>query len=269
MNTTLAKKIFTRVSGEELMKKYRPELFGKRTPRCKKITYMGKDIWSDICTLDMSHIRDFTRDYSIEKGKYAEIHRDPEYYKALINKTNLDKKYSPCHPEQFSESVVKPHIRKFISKKLNPDDIDKYIIEQMKEQLENHVKERINQQSKADWSEYLILMNCPNIIPTLKNTKGTDMYLLKDDGSIEDLDIKTTRNIWGIEDKKEAIKKLYEGQGPDRFSSDPRLYIYLSDMMVCDSESIVKQLNEKYDIEFNYKSHNREYKVTGCRLIIV
>ena len=42
------------------------------------------------------------------------------------------------------------------------------------------------------------------------------MYLVKEDGSVEDLDIKTTRSIWGIEDKKEAIKKLYEGQGKDR-----------------------------------------------------
>ena len=51
-------------------------------------------------------------------------------------------------------------------------------------------------------------------------------FLLTPTG-IVDLDIKTTRNIWEITDPKEAITRLYERQGEDRFSYDPRLYIYL------------------------------------------
>ena len=75
--------------------------------------------------------------------------------------------------------------------------------------------------------------------------------------TIEDLDIKTTRSIWGIEDKKEAIKKLYEGQGSDRFSANPRLYIYLSDKELCDSENIVNQINETYHIDFIYDNWSK------------
>jgi hypothetical protein len=267
MNENIAKKIFKKGQAENFLKIHKPELFGKRTDRCKKIIYLGNDLYSDICSIDINTIKEYVREYSITEGKYSDIHKDPDYSRTLINETNIDKKHSPCHPEQFSESVVKPLIRNFISKKMNPDDIEKYIEEKIKPKLENHVRERINQQTKADLSEYLILMNCKNIIPTLKQTKGTDMYLVKDDGSVEDLDIKTTRSIWGIEDKKEAIKALYENQGKDRFSDDTRLYIYLSDKELCDPENIVKQLNELYEIEFIYDKKN--YRVDGCRLVII
>jgi hypothetical protein len=264
----LVKKVFNKGQGEEFLKIHRPELFGK-TQRAKKIKYLGDDIWTDISKINIEHIKSYTRDYSInnEDGKYYHINCNPEYHKNLINRSKIDKKDSPCHPENFSESVVKPCIRTFIKKKMNPDDIETYIKNQLVDKLVKHAAERINQQVKADWSEYLILKHCPDVFPTLKHTKGTDMYLVKVDGEIEDLDIKTTRSIWEIEDKKEAIKKLYEGQGKDRFSDNPRLYIYLSDKELCESENIVKQMNEKYDIDFTYEK--KDYKVNGCRLIII
>ena len=261
-------KIFKKDIALECLKNFNPEKFGPRTNRCRKITYLGDDLWDDLLQIPNLLIKEYVREYSIsDKGKYAEIHSDPEYFKTLINKSKIDKKDSPCHPEQFSESVVKPLMRKFISEKRNADDLPTYIKTHMVDLLVKHATERTNQQVKADWSEYLILMNCPDIIPTLKQTKGTDMYLLKEDGTIEDLDIKTTRSIWEIEDKKEAIKKLYEGQGKDRFSANPRLYIYLSDKELCESDNIVKQMNEKYDIDFTYEKI--DYKVNGCRLIII
>lgn len=265
----LVKKVFNKGTGEEFLKIHRPDLFGLKTQRAKKIKYLGDDIWTDISKIDNKHIKCYTRNYSInnEDGKYYDINSDPEYHKSLINKSKIDKKDSPCHPEQFSESVVKPGMRKFIKEKRNPDDLETYIKTQMVDKLVKHAIERTNQQVKADWSEYLILMHCPDVFPTLKHTKGTDMYLLKEDGSIEDLDIKTTRSIWEIKDKKEAIKKLYEGQGKDRFSANARLYIYLSDKELCESGNIVKQMNEKYDIDFTYEK--TEYKVNGCRLIII
>jgi len=266
MNENIAKKIFRKDQAINFLEKNKPELFGKRNERCKKIIYLGNDLYSDICSVDIITIKEYVREYSITEGKYAEIHKDPEYFKALIIKSKIDKSDSPCHPEQFSESIVKPCIRKFIREK-QMGDLETYFTENLMESLIKHATERVNQQVKADWSEYLILMNCKNIIPTLKQTKGTDMYLVKDDGSVEDLDIKTTRNIWGIEDKKEAIKALYEKQGKDRFSDDPRLYIYLSDKELCDSENIVKQLNELYEIEFIYDKKN--YRVNGCRLVII
>ena len=266
MNKTIAQKIFTKDIGEKFLKKNKPELFGLKTPRSRKIVYLGNDLHLDICSVDIDIIKEYTREYSITEGKYKEIHDDPEYFKDLINKSKIDKSDSPCHPERFSESVVKPCIRKYINEK-QTGDFETYIKEQLMGSLIKHSIERVNQQVKADWSEYLILINCPNIIPTLHNTKGTDMYLVKEGGIIEDLDIKTTRSIWGIEDKKEAIKKLYEKQGSDRFSANPRLYIYLSDKELCDSENMVKQINEIYDIDFIYDKV--DYKVSGCRLIIV
>ena len=39
------------------------------------------------------------------------------------------------------------------------------------------------------------------------------------------------------------------------------------DKELCDSENMVKQINEIYDIDFIYDNVN--YKVSGCRLIIV
>lgn len=265
---TLVKKVFNKGQAEEFLKKHRSDLFGLKTKRARKSTYLGDDIWLDISKIDNNLIKDYTRDYSINNinGKYYSINSDPEYHKSLINKSKIDKKDSPCHPEQFSESVVKPLMRKYIKDKCN-DDLEEYITKNMTDPLIKHALERFNQQSKADWSEYLLLIHCPNIFPTLKHTKGTDMYLLNDDYTIDDLDIKTTRNIWGIKDKKEAIKMLYEKQGKDRFSKDPRLYIYLSDKELCGSEYIINQLNEKYDVEFKYE--DEIYKVIGCRLIII
>jgi hypothetical protein len=264
----LVKKVFKKEQAIDFLKIHRPHLFGLKTPRSKKIQYLGDDLWGDISKIENNHIKDFAREYSIknEMGKYFDINLDPEYHKSLINKSKIDKKDSPCHPEQFSESVVKPIIRKYIKEKCN-DDLETYITNTMTTPLIKHALERFNQQSKADWSEYLLLIHCPNVFPTLKHTKGTDMYLLNSDDTIDDLDIKTTRNIWGIEDKKEAIKMLYEKQGKDRFSDDPRLYIYLSDKELCESDNIINQMNEKYDIDFKYE--HKDYKVIGCRLIII
>lgn len=94
------------------------------------------------------------------------------------------------------------------------------------------------------------------------------MFLLTPTG-IEDLDIKTTRSIWEITDPKEAITRLYEEQGEDRFSSDPRLYIYLSDNYEIDEAKINTQLETTYDITFQYKKHKKNYNVIGARLIII
>ena len=267
MNSRIAKNIFSnKVIAEECLERYRPHLFELRTPRCKKKRYAGNNVYQDLCGLSLGNILEFTREYSVTKGKYKDIHEDPDYFKSLIDRSRVDKSDSPCHPERFSESVIKPLIRKYICEK-RTDDLNEYITSNITALLIKHATERINQQTKADWSEYVIMMNCTNIIPTLKHNKGTDMYLVNDDGTIEDLDVKTTRTIWDIPDKKEAIKKLYEKQGEDRFSSNPRLYIYLSDKELCGSENIIQQMCETYNVEFTYG--NTTYNVSGCRLIVI
>lgn len=260
------KKIFKKDQALTVLEKFNPELFGKKTQRSKKITYIGEELYTDIQKINIKTLIEYIRDYSItnEDGKYKAINDDPEYYKILIKTTNIKKDDSPCHPQQFSESVVKPNTRKAINNK--SDDIVNEIVNMCLVDFHNHVKERINQQVKADYTEWLMIKYNPNIIPTLKHSKGTDMFLLTPTG-IVDLDIKTTRSIWGITEPKEAIIKLYEKQGEDRFSSDPRLYIYLSDNNEIDEEKINTQLETTYDITFHYKKET--YNVIGTRLVII
>mgnify|MGYP003644886335 CR=1 FL=1 len=260
------KKIFKKGQALTVLERFNPELFGKKTQRSKKITYIGEDLYSDVRKIDTKTLIEYIRDYSItnEDGKYKAINDDTEYYKILIKTTNIKKDDSPCHPQQFSESVVKPNTRKAINNK--SDDIVNEIVKMCLVDFHNHVKERINQQVKADYTEWLMIKYNPNIIPTLKHSKGTDMFLLTPTGIVE-LDIKTTRSIWEIIDPKEAITKLYEQQGEDRFSSDPRLYIYLSDNYEIDEEKINTQLETTYDITFQYKKET--YNVIGARLVII
>ena len=260
------KKIFTVETGHKFLKSEKPELYGKKNKRCRKDKYLGSknELWVDIQKTDSNKMLKFTRNESIN-NKYKNIHNNPEWVKETLKKTNISKEKSPCQPEQFSESVVKPNIRKRIE--LLDNDIIENCIKDLQEQLRNHVKERINQQLKADYSEYLIMMNCPKIIPTLHHTKGVDMYLLNEDNTIEKLDIKTTRSTFGITDPAEAIKKLYEKQGSDRFSASPRLYIYLSNNEIPNKEDIENQLNKKYNIKFSYD--NIQYNVEGARIIFI
>ena len=128
-----------------------------------------------------------------------------------------------------------------------------------------HEKERLYQQLRGDYTEYLLLLSEPNIIPTLKNTKGTDMYLIKDN-TIIDLDIKTTRTVWDLEnDPKLSIQKLYEKQGADRFSANPRTYIYYSSNPNINEQNIRNQFYKTYDVEFIYEK--KLYNVKGARFI--
>lgn len=267
MNLSILKKIFNKEQSLKCLKYFQPNKFGKKSNRSKKITYLGNDSWNDLLSIPVDNIRDFTRDYSIsEDGKYYNIHRNLDWVKNTIMKTKVLKEKSPCRPQQYSESVVKPLIRKYINEK-RTEPIEDFVNREMMQSLIIHSTERINQQLKADYSEYIIMISCPNIIPTLKHSGGTDMYLLNSDNSIEELDIKTTRSIWGITEPKEAIKKLYEKQDKDRFSYNPRLYIYLSDGDMCSKDKIIEQLNCKYTIQFSYEK--KDYIVNGTRLIIV
>lgn len=260
------KKIFKKDQALTVLETFNPELFGKKTQRSKKITYIGDNLYADIQKIETKSLIKYARDFSInnEAGKYKAINDDPEYFKNQIRITNIKKENSPCHPQQFSESVVKPNVRMAIKDK--PDDMVATVMAMNTDPYLNHVKERINQHIKAEFTEWLIMKHNVNIMPTLIHSKGTDMFLLTPTG-IVDLDIKTTRSIWGITDPKTAIKKLYEQQGEDRFSSDPRLYIYLSDNDVIDEEKINTQIETTYDITFEYNKET--YNVEGARLVII
>ena len=258
------KKIFKKQQATDVLKSFNPELFGKRTSGSRNITYLGEDLYTDIQNIHTKKLMNYTREISISNGKYKAINDDPEYYKRQIALTNVKKEDSPCHPQQFSESVVKPNVRRAIKDK--PDNIAAAVNAMIKDKSEKHVNERVNQQIKADYSEWLILKYNPNIMPTLKHDAVTDMYLITETAVVA-LDIKTTRSIWGITDPKEAITKLYENQGEDRFSSEPRLYIYLSDNDEIDEQNLRLQLETTYDIIFQYNKVT--YTVIGARLIII
>ena len=72
------------------------------------------------------------------------------------------------------------------------------------------------------------------------------MFLLED-SMITELDIKTTRSVFNEYEPKKAIIKLYEKQSEDRFSSNTRLYIYLSDNFNLSKEKIIEQLYTSYE----------------------
>tara|TARA_B100000242_G_C43050722_1_gene490897 strand:- start:2166 stop:2996 length:831 start_codon:yes stop_codon:yes gene_type:complete len=269
------KKVFNRDIGIEYLKSKKPDLFRVKTKNGYKElkTFKGSlnQLYEEISIFSNQDLITFTRDFSLnnQKGKYYEIHRDNKYYINLIKENLTTKKDSPCNQQDFSEQIVKPFIRQYIKDK-SQENIEELVTKELLPILIKHVKERTYQQVKADYSEYLILMNCQNIMPTLTHKAGTDMYLLNEKNEFEDLNIKTTRSIWDIKEPKDAITKLYEKQGKFRFESCPRTYIYLSDNIINDNNTInknkiKKQLIKKYDINFNYK--NKEYQVKGCRFI--
>tara|TARA_B110001450_G_scaffold204129_1_gene193779 strand:- start:4098 stop:4922 length:825 start_codon:yes stop_codon:yes gene_type:complete len=274
MDIIFLKKLFTKEQANLLLKGKCPELW--RIPyRCRKERFVCEDtkcVYEGILKhLSIQDVIYYTRDFSINNinGKYQNIHRNPEKTRELIRQSNIKKEDSPCYPQNFSESVVKPNVRECIGKYFDTDNyaIFEEIDKKIEIKLKNHIKERVNQQIKGDYSEYLILMSSDNIIPTLKHSKGTDMFI-KEDDEIVPLNIKTTRNVWGLDkNPEEAIKQLYEKQGEDRFEFTPRLYIYLSDRQDLDYTKINEQLAKTYNIAFMYKGET--YDVYGCRFIVV
>ena len=268
-NIQIVKKVFTTPLALEFLKDKKPELFGKRTLRSRIDTYIGKStIFEEIAKQSWETIKEWTRKYSLEneKGKYYEIKNNLEYHTNNIKKNLIDKKDSPCRPEDFSEVVVKKLVRGGIKKK--EENLLKYIYDEIigKNLLLNHIKERITQQEKADVSEYYIIKNDENIIPTLKHSKGIDMFKLEN-GIPVPLDIKTTRSIHDAKTSEEAIIKLYEKQDSARFSASPRLYIYMSSCSNVDETKLLEQIQKKYDIKFTYKK--TEYEVKGARIAIL
>tara|TARA_Y100001970_G_scaffold160162_1_gene195927 strand:+ start:4563 stop:5363 length:801 start_codon:yes stop_codon:yes gene_type:complete len=266
MNVSIVKKIFKKDIAIIFLKEKNPNLFGLRTPRCRTEIYLGNNIYEDISNIPLDDILKWTRDYSInnKNGKYYHVHKNIDYYKKNIKKYSITKEESPCYPEKFSECVVKPSMRMAI--KNNKEDILTCIMEEVQPKLLLHVKERITQQLKADYSEYLLFQACPKIIPTLHHKKGTDLFLVEDN-SIIDLDVKTTRSTFNITDPKKAIIQLYMKQGDNRFSCEPRLYIALVNDTESSKEDISTQLYKKYDIDFTYKK--QKYNVCGTRIIFM
>ena len=254
---------------KDFLLKYKPNLF-KKTKNGKYRYNKKCNEEEELCSCNFEQIREYNRQKVIENGeKYYDIHSKIDKNNKLLIETKIDPNDSPCNPDNFSDTIVKPHMRNLIKNyditkdfKLERDKC----LEKMFKLLEIHLNERTHQQVKADLSEYYLYISNNKIIPTLNHKKGIDMYYFINYNSVESLDIKTTRNIWNKEGK-EAIKLLYEKQGNERFSSNPRTYIYFSNITDnVDKESISEQFLKVYNnIEFTY--NKKKYIVNNCRLI--
>ncbi len=267
------KKIFKKEAAEEFLRKEKPHLFKKTKKGNYKYVKEAINFWKEFDNISIYKIKDFVREYVFndKNGKYYYIHRNLEKTQNLIKQTIILKKNSPCYPENFSEQVVKKNTRllipEYYEKNLETEELLNRINEMDKPKLVLHEKERVNQQVKADYTEYLLLQADESIIPTIPNTKGTDMYKIENE-KLVDLDIKTTRSIFEIKNNPElVIKTLYEKQGETRFSSKSRTYIYIHNNFnpEHDYSEIKKQLNRTYNINFSYKK--KDYYVENTRLI--
>ena len=251
---------------ESLLRQNNPELFGLLTPRSRIQKYKGDNIWRDVANIEMEIIKDFCRAHVVSQGgKYYDIDNNTNWFLKQIKDTWMQKEDSPCHPQSFSESVIKPACRSSIK---NFDNcLVSSVQNQVLEKLALHIKERLNQQLKADYSEYLLFSLDDRIIPRLTHQKGIDMFLLNN-GIVESLNIKTSRSTNLIEDPKKAIIYLYENQGKDRFESKPRLYLIMnSQKNMAGKDEIKKQLDEKYNVSFKWEG--KTFSVEGCRIIFL
>jgi hypothetical protein len=207
---------------KEFLIQYKPELFNTTSKGSKRYKKNVKEE-NEFLKCSFEQIKEFNRKKVIQIGeKYYDIHSNIDKYKKILIESKIEPNDSPCNPDNFSDTVVKPNMRDYIKYHDTTKDLKlekKKYLEKIIKKLEIHFDERTYQQAKADLSEYYLYINNDNIIPTLNHKKGIDMYYLNNN-QVESLDIKTTRNIWD-KDGEEAIKSLYENQGNDRFSSNP------------------------------------------------
>ncbi len=193
------------------------------------------------------------------KSKYStkRFLEESEKYKRCIEiietEFKNDKKWG-FHPSSYEDYLIKC-IRKYSS-------IDEARIENLKNSDKNLVIKSYNN-ARSFLFEYFLVRNKQNILPTLSNSKGLDIFLDKK------WDIKNTSGVtsefkkdFGEKWKEVALKNpktvaeyLFKNQGEDRFNCDDRIFIIdLSDSYknVNEIDNICKNMNfnEVYDISF-------------------
>lgn len=290
MNLKQIKKIFGNTkNAQNFLQQKHPTVFTKKgRDRTKKYhTEDHGDIYQYI--LDKASLQDI-RDFIFgvvtnSGGKFYVIHTQRTKAEKLLDavqqkceclREELGRQTEVCMPDKFSDQIVKPKMRDALSS-LKTVVEQKQIVEEIKELAELHYWERELAQLKGDIAEYNLLIQASQyLIPTLKHNAGTDFFLI-DDMDIADLDIKTS--VWpsffneGIT-PQEGIRLLYENQGDERFSKEPRLYLIRpskeNKTPQCNL-NLKEQLFATYDITFNYTSPNNagRYNVEGCRIIFL
>jgi len=201
-----------------------------------------------------------------------------------------------CLPDAFSDSIVKRQVRKYFIPL--PIGSDKFKKAEKSTQLLCliHSFERSIMQIAGDLSELRLLKSNNKdddnlIFPTFTHKAGDDFlsYDIKT-RSFSGLDVKTSKWPKHFEERtdfddpiptreeamskpEKAIRRLYEKQGEDRFSSSPRLYLVRTPPgeTVSTTESIREQFNNSYSIKFLYKAKGSktscEYKVDRAKII--
>jgi hypothetical protein len=156
---------------------------------------------------------------------------------------------------------------------LDDESVFEFEMEKTAEMAKIHFVQRMIKQLKNDLNEYELLMCSERIIPFLKHSNGTDLTLIEEDGSITELDIKSSRfpSSFHIDEKKpeDSIRTMYEKQGEDWFSAKPRLYLISMPEGKKRPKPIFEQLIDKKDISFFYNKHNKTYSVKGARIVFL
>jgi|TARA_R110000823_G_scaffold199313_1_gene330421 hypothetical protein len=274
----------------DFVRHYHPHTFTKKTTRSRKETFNRRcDVYEYIKIYSqVSTFRSWVFDFCTTKGgKFYEFHSD---YKRYVNKYNeLQKERTKlqvelntedvCFPDNFSNDVTKPMIRKALYSVCLADQNSLRQLHLKYADL--HWFDRQIAQLKNDLAEYKLLIELENYIPTLKHKAGNDAYLIDASGKLKDLDIKTSR--WPKffvdgETRAEAATKLYQKQGAERYSENSRLYLVLpsnNGYKPKDNLSIKAQLDLAFDVTFTHsdkkirEQYGKDRLVRDVRLIFL
>jgi len=194
-----------------------------------------------------------------------------------------NKRLELCLPDRYSDQIVKPRMRVIMKKGCSSDVSMVDLIEESARRfaLEDklHTVERLVSQLKNDIAEYQLFREAQGYIPLLVHKRGADAILLEGEKFVS-LDIKTSRWAKFFHDKidaKTVARLLYENQGIDRYSENPRLYLVLPSINgqkpVTDNRSTVDQLSYSFDLCFNKEKQKKKppihVNVVGVRVVFL
>lgn len=247
---------------------------GKKANNLSEAIEYGNEILKNLLELRSKERKEY-----IEEGHTKIFHLDE-------GKTDI------CLPDNFSDTITKRLARE--SLKYSYNSPERKNIDLANEKLAKiHKIEREIAQCAGDISELCFLQATMShltslVFPTFSHSVGEDFRLYdKNAKNFSSLDVKTSRwpKHFSNNEKRyskpilsrsdamsrphEAIQRLYESQGEERFSSKPRLYLVRTPPgeTPVPFESILEQLDKKHDITFEYKG--KIYSVEGAVIIFL
>ena len=125
------------------------------------------------------------------------------------------------------------------------------------------------------WSTILIedyISQHPNVVPTLKNIKGVDIFFRDHPFDLKITYIPRNYDLYSaIDDPVGLAQWLYENQGVQRFGNDPRLYVVLADTtnversweLKRDANLLYRRIDDFLDSELVDDSDTLQYVYNG------